>query len=94
MNLCDAQYKKPQHHNASPYKERHFYLPQKTEGGVFVVSLTPLHIARKLLPAMTIHSNHLKIKHFVFFSESLLYFHKNGCIISDEINTGELVCAG
>ena len=35
----------------------------------------------KLMPVINILSNHPKIKHFVSFSENLLYFHKIGCII-------------
>ncbi|MDY6086329.1 MAG: hypothetical protein SPI19_06355 [Peptoniphilaceae bacterium] len=48
----------------------------------------------KLLPVINILSNRPKIKHFVSFSENLLYFHKIRSIMLSEINTGELVFAG
>ena len=55
---------------------------------------TSRQLVGKLMPVINILSNHPKIKHFVSFSENLLYFHEIRCIISNEINTGELVCAG
>ena len=55
---------------------------------------TSRQLVGKLLPGINILSNHSIIKHFVSFSENLLYFHEIGCIILNEINTGELVYAG
>ena len=55
---------------------------------------TSRQLVGKLLPVINILSNHPKIKHFVSFSENLLYFHKIGGTILNKIKTGELVCAG
>ena len=41
---------------------------------------TSRQLVGKLMPVINILSNHPKIKHFVSFSENLLYFHKIGCI--------------
>ena len=55
---------------------------------------TSRQLIGKLMSVINILSNHPKIKHFVSFAENLWYFHEIRCIISKEINTGELVCAG
>ena len=54
---------------------------------------TSWQLVGNLLPVIISYRIILKL-FACLFSENLLYFYEIGCIILNEINTGELVCAG